>query len=93
MQPTSILDASALLAYLQGESGAVIVANALIQGSLISAVNWAAAAGTPAYLFLPVLLLAGVVLGVIGPVIEKNDDDAHYCGSTVKLTILRPRII
>ncbi|MDQ6621832.1 MAG: branched-chain amino acid ABC transporter permease [Pseudomonadota bacterium] len=36
----------------------------------ISAVNWAAAAGTPAYLFLPVLLVAGVVLGVIGPVIE-----------------------
>ena len=41
MRPTSILDASALLAYLQGESGAVIVANALVQGSLISAVNWA----------------------------------------------------
>ncbi len=41
MQPTSILDASALLAYLQGESGASVVANALTQGSLISAVNWA----------------------------------------------------
>jgi ribonuclease VapC len=41
VQPTSILDASALLAYLQGESGAVVVATALSQGSLIiSAVNW-----------------------------------------------------
>ncbi|MCX5963037.1 MAG: type II toxin-antitoxin system VapC family toxin [Cyanobacteria bacterium] len=41
MQPTSILDASALLAYLQGEPGAAVVANALTQGSLISSVNWA----------------------------------------------------
>jgi ribonuclease VapC len=40
VQPTSILDASALLAYLQGEPGAAVVANALTQGSLISAVNW-----------------------------------------------------
>jgi ribonuclease VapC len=40
VQPTSILDASALLAYLQGEPGAAVVANALAQGSLISAVNW-----------------------------------------------------
>src|SRR5947209_9240724 len=36
----------------------------------ISAVNWAGAAGSPPYLFLPVLILAGVVLGVIGPAIE-----------------------
>lgn len=41
MLPTSILDASALLAYLQGEPGATVVANALTQGSIISAVNWA----------------------------------------------------
>jgi ribonuclease VapC len=41
VRSTSILDASALLAYLQGESGAAVVANALAQGSLISAVNWA----------------------------------------------------
>jgi ribonuclease VapC len=41
VQPTSILDASALLAYLQGERGADIVANALTQGCLISSVNWA----------------------------------------------------
>jgi ribonuclease VapC len=41
VQPTSILDASALLAYLQGETGAAVAANALTQGSLISAVNWA----------------------------------------------------
>jgi ribonuclease VapC len=41
VQPTAILDASALLAYLQGESGAAVVANALTQGSLISSVNWA----------------------------------------------------
>ena len=40
MSPTSILDASALLAYLQGEPGAEIVTNALTQGCLISAVNW-----------------------------------------------------
>lgn len=36
----------------------------------ISAVNWAVGLGVPAYLFLPVLLLAGVALGVIGPPIE-----------------------
>jgi ribonuclease VapC len=41
VQPTSILDASALLAYLQGEPGAAVVATALTQGSLISSVNWA----------------------------------------------------
>ena len=36
----------------------------------ISAVTWAMAAGVPAALFLPVLLAAGVALGVIGPAIE-----------------------
>ena len=36
----------------------------------ISAVNWALAMGVPAALFLPVLLLSGLVLGAIGPVIE-----------------------
>ena len=36
----------------------------------ISAVNWAIAAGVPAALFLPVLLLSGLLLGVIGPPIE-----------------------
>jgi ribonuclease VapC len=41
VQPTAILDASALLAYLQGEPGATVVANALAQGSLMSSVNWA----------------------------------------------------
>jgi ribonuclease VapC len=41
VQPTAILDASALLAYLQGEPGAAVVANALAKGSLMSSVNWA----------------------------------------------------
>jgi ribonuclease VapC len=41
MQPTSILDASALLAYLQDESGAELVATALTEGCLMSAINWA----------------------------------------------------
>jgi branched-chain amino acid transport system permease protein len=36
----------------------------------ISAVKWALAAGVPAPLFLPVLLLAGLLLGLIGPAIE-----------------------
>src|SRR4249920_737160 len=36
----------------------------------ISAVNWAIAAGMPPQLFLPVLLAAGLVLGLIGPAIE-----------------------
>lgn len=39
--PTSVLDASALLAYLQGEPGADLVTEALVQGAAISAVNWA----------------------------------------------------
>ncbi|MEC4813190.1 MAG: hypothetical protein SAK29_07950 [Scytonema sp. PMC 1069.18] len=38
---TSVLDASALLAYLQGEPGAETVACALIQNSAISSINWA----------------------------------------------------
>jgi branched-chain amino acid transport system permease protein len=33
----------------------------------ISAVNWAIAAGLPTAMFLPVLLLSGLLLGVIGP--------------------------
>jgi ribonuclease VapC len=37
----AVLDASALLAYLQGELGADVVATALIQGSVMSAINWA----------------------------------------------------
>lgn len=41
LQATSILDASALLAFLHGEPGAEAVAEALTQGALISAVNWA----------------------------------------------------
>src|SRR6187549_2002581 len=36
----------------------------------ISAVKWALAAGVPAPLFLGVLIVAGLLLGVIGPVIE-----------------------
>jgi len=36
----------------------------------ISAVNWALKLGLPPQLFLGVLLLAGLVLGLIGPVIE-----------------------
>ncbi len=36
----------------------------------ISAVKWALAAGVPVQLFLPVLLLSGIVLGLIGPAIE-----------------------
>ncbi len=41
LQATSVLDASALLAYLQGEPGAAIVATALIQGSVMNSINWA----------------------------------------------------
>lgn len=36
----------------------------------ISAVNWAIAAGVPPVLFLPVLILSGILLGAIGPFIE-----------------------
>jgi branched-chain amino acid transport system permease protein len=36
----------------------------------ISAVNWAVAAGVPPALFLPVLILSGILLGAIGPFIE-----------------------
>ena len=41
LAPTSVLDASALLAYLQGEIGADQVATALTRGVAVSAVNWA----------------------------------------------------
>ena len=36
----------------------------------ITAVNWAGAHGAPPWAFLPVLLLAGVLLAAIGPLIE-----------------------
>ncbi len=36
----------------------------------VTAVKWAMAAGMPAYLFLPVLIVAGIALGAIGPPIE-----------------------
>jgi len=36
----------------------------------ITAVKWALAAGVPAGAFLPVLLVSGIALGVIGPAIE-----------------------
>jgi len=39
--PTSVLDASALLAFLQDEPGADAVDAALFAGAAISAVNWA----------------------------------------------------
>jgi ribonuclease VapC len=38
---TTVLDASALLAWLQGENGADVVDEALKQGAVIHAVNWA----------------------------------------------------
>jgi PIN domain nuclease of toxin-antitoxin system len=38
---TSVLDASALLAYLNNEAGADVVEDALLRGSVISAVNLA----------------------------------------------------
>jgi ribonuclease VapC len=38
---SSVLDASALLAYLNDEAGAEVVENALVRGSAISAVNLA----------------------------------------------------
>lgn len=41
LQATSVLDASALLAYLQGEPGAANVATDLTKGSAISSINWA----------------------------------------------------
>ncbi|MBW4501598.1 MAG: type II toxin-antitoxin system VapC family toxin [Scytonema hyalinum WJT4-NPBG1] len=41
LQATSVLDASALLTYLQGEPRAAIVATALTQGSIMSSINWA----------------------------------------------------
>ena len=41
LAPTVVLDASALLAYLQGEPGSDLVATALTQGTTLSAVNWA----------------------------------------------------
>jgi ribonuclease VapC len=41
LTPTTVLDASALLAYLQGESGSERVVTALNQGTALSAVNWA----------------------------------------------------
>jgi len=60
----------------------------------ISAVKWALAAGVPAPLFLPVLLLAGLLLGLIGPVIEAllrtvyNRDEAFQLLLTFALVLM-----
>ncbi len=60
----------------------------------ISAVNWAIAAGMPAALFLPVLLLSGLLLGVIGPPIEallrtvQNRDEAFQLLLTFALVLM-----
>ena len=40
MKPVAVLDASAFLAYLQGENGAEKVAAVLCETACISAVNW-----------------------------------------------------
>ncbi|MEO7055367.1 MAG: branched-chain amino acid ABC transporter permease [Caldimonas sp.] len=37
----------------------------------ITAVNWSTAHGAPAWSFLPVLILSGILLGAIGPFIER----------------------
>lgn len=37
----------------------------------ITAVNWTTALGAPEWSFLPVLILSGILLGVIGPFIER----------------------
>lgn len=37
---TTVLDASAVLAFLQGEAGAEVVEQALIEGACCAAVNW-----------------------------------------------------
>ena len=36
----------------------------------VTAVKWAVAVGAPPYLFLPILILAGVAIGMVGPPIE-----------------------
>src|ERR1700712_5024595 len=37
----------------------------------ISSVNWAMAAHFPPWSFLPVLIVSGIVLGALGPIIER----------------------
>ena len=60
----------------------------------ISAVNWAIAAGVPPTLFLPVLLLSGLLLGAIGPPIEallrtvQNRDEAFQLLLTFALVLM-----
>src|SRR5262247_289797 len=60
----------------------------------ISAVKWALAAGVPAPLFLPILLAAGLLLGVIGPAIEAllrtvyNRDEAFQLLLTFALVLM-----
>lgn len=41
LSPTSVLDASALMAYLEGERGASAVAGHVKRGAVISTANWA----------------------------------------------------
>ena len=60
----------------------------------ISAVNWALKLGLPPQLFLAVLLVAGLVLGLIGPVIEAllrtvyNRDEAFQLLLTFALVLM-----
>lgn len=60
----------------------------------ITAVNWTTGLGAPAWSFLPVLIAAGIVLGAIGPFIERllrtvyNRDEAFQLLLTFALVLM-----
>ena len=85
-----VLDASALLCYLQGESGALLVKDALAQGCCISAVNWAEVLSKTADLGIPSRdlvadLTSRQLLGTALRIVPFSHQDAVLAGD------LRPR--
>ena len=83
--PEPVLDASAFLAYLQGEPGSKTVRDALAEGCCMSAVNWAeviskvAELGKPSYELIAELTDRHL-LGAALRIVPFDDSDAALVG-------------
>jgi ribonuclease VapC len=88
--PSAVLDASALLAYLQGENGAEQVSAALTHGTVISAVNWAEVLSKLADKGKPPEAVSDQLtqLGLLGQAIQIYPLDAGLCEEIAKLSPL-----
>lgn len=84
----SVLDASAFLAYLRDEPGALIVETALANGAAMSAINWAEVLSKVAEVNMPQTLIQEMrnqgILGQQLQIYEFSEEDA------LEVALLRP---